>query len=257
MLSDAIGRHRAHVRQALRPMITAVALFPLSAASYADAKLCGPVTFEGQSFTVCTADPAQYTFRLFLNAPNGAKYGQLNAIPSDGLMFATNAGMYAPDYEPAGLYIENGITKRRLNTRASGYGNFHLNPNGVFWIKDGKAAVATSTDFARRKAAADLATQSGPMLVIGGKLHPRFDKDGPSRNVRNGIGVTATGLVSVAISDEPVSFGKFARLFRDRLKCPNALYFDGNVSRLRAAGDLLPEFGTKLGPILGVYRRAR
>ncbi|HPG89689.1 MAG TPA: phosphodiester glycosidase family protein [Hyphomicrobium sp.] len=235
--------------------IAALALTAASAPSNANAKICEPIRFEGQSFTVCRADPAQYNFRLFLNMPNGTKYGQLNAIPSDELLFATNAGMYAPDYEPAGLYIENGMTKRRLNTRASGYGNFHLNPNGVFWIRNGKAAVATTIEFARRKPAADLATQSGPMLVIGGKIHPRFDKDGPSRNVRNGIGVMLSGNVAMAISDEPVSFGKFARLFRDQLKCPNALYFDGNVSRLRTPGDLMPEFGPKLGPILGVYRR--
>lgn len=215
------------------------------------------MTFEADRFTVCRADPAKHEFRLFLNAPDGAKYGQLSAIPPERLLFATNAGMYAPSYEPVGLFIENKITKHKLSTRTSGFGNFHLNPNGVFWIRNGQAAVATTADFARRKIAADLATQSGPMLVIGGKLHPRFDADGPSRNVRNGIGVTAAGEVAVAISEQPVSFGKFARLFRDGLQCPNALYFDGNVSRLRTAGELIPELGPKLGPILGVYERSK
>ena len=32
----------------------------------------------------------------------------------------------------------------------------------------------------------------------------------------------------IAISEEPVSFGAFARLFRESLKAPNALYFDGS-----------------------------
>lgn len=218
---------------------------------------CRSVNFEGQTFSVCHANPATQSFRLFLDAPNGGKYGRLGAIPSDKLLFATNAGMYTPAYEPAGLYVENGITKRHLNTRTSGFGNFHMNPNGVFWIRNGKAAVATTADFARRKPAAELATQSGPMLVIRGKLHPRFDDNGPSRNVRNGIGVTAAGDVAVAISDAPVSFGTFARLFRDKLKCPNALYFDGNVSRLKTPGDLMPEIGPQLGPILGVYARSK
>lgn len=236
------------------PLALVLSLLALSPAQ-AERARCVSVSFESQTFTVCTANPARETFRLFLDAPSGKKYGRLDAIPSAKLLFATNAGMYTPAYEPAGLYVENGVTKRRLNTRASGYGNFHLNPNGVFWIRNGKAAVATSADFARRKPAAELATQSGPMLVIGGKLHPRFDDNGPSRNVRNGIGVTAAGDVAVAISDAPVSFGTFARLFRDKLKCPNALYFDGNVSRLRTPGDLIPEIGPQLGPILGVYAR--
>lgn len=236
------------------PLVFALTLTALSPAQ-AERTACGSVRFEGQNFTVCTANPARETFRLFLDGPSGKKYGRLDAIPSDKLLFATNAGMYTPAYEPAGLYVENGVMKRRLNTRALGYDNFHLNPNGVFWIRNGKAAVATSADFARRKPAAELATQSGPMLVIGGKLHPRFDDNGPSRNVRNGIGVTVAGDVAVAISDAPVSFGTFARLFRDKLKCPNALYFDGNVSRLRTPGDLIPEIGPQLGPILGIYAR--
>ncbi|MBR2534693.1 MAG: phosphodiester glycosidase family protein [Hyphomicrobium sp.] len=243
---------RLSARLPLALVLSLVALSP----AQAERARCGSVSFEGQTFSVCTANPAQEAFRLFLDTPSGKKYGRLDAIPSDKLLFATNAGMYTPAYEPAGLYVENGVTKRRLNTRASGYGNFHLNPNGVFWIRNGKAAVATSADFARRKPAAELATQSGPMLVIGGKLHPRFDDNGPSRNVRNGIGVTAAGDVAVAISDAPVSFGTFARLFRDKLKCPNALYFDGNVSRLRTPGDLIPEIGPQLGPILAVYARS-
>ncbi|MEQ1652519.1 MAG: phosphodiester glycosidase family protein, partial [Hyphomicrobium sp.] len=82
-----------------------------------------------------------------------------------------------------------------------------------------------------------------------------FDDNGPSRYVRNGIGVTASGSIAVAISEEPVSFGTFARLFRDQLKCPNALYLDGSVSRLRVAGEKRDTFGPPLGPLLGVYSR--
>lgn len=250
--------HRNHRTGFLTLICVAVALAIASALpARAQSTPCRSVPFEGQSFTVCHANPATHDFRLFLDAPNGAKYGRLAAIPANRLLFATNAGMYTPAYEPAGLYIEEKIVKRRLNTRASGYGNFHMNPNGVFWIRAGKAAVATTADFARRKPSADLATQSGPMLVIGGKLHPRFDDNGPSRNVRNGIGVTKAGDVAIAISDAPVSFGTFARLFRDKLQCPNALYFDGNVSRLRTPGDLIPEIGPQLGPILGVYARGK
>ena len=34
------------------------------------------------------------------------------------------------------------------------------------------------------------------------------------------------------ISEQPISFGQFARYFRDELKTPNALYLDGNISSL-------------------------
>jgi uncharacterized protein YigE (DUF2233 family) len=236
-------------------LITASTLSTSSTA--AEPNPCIPATFENHAFTVCRADPAQQEFRLFLQRQDGANFSQLEALPSEGLLFATNAGMFTPEYAPAGLYVENAIERKSLNTRASGYGNFHLQPNGVFWLQDGKAAVSTTADYARLKPAAEIATQSGPMLVIDGKLNPKFDDDGPSRYLRNGVGVTSAGIVAVAISEEPVSFGLFARLFRDTLECPNALYFDGSVSRLRVTGTQRELFGPPLGPLLGVYRRSK
>lgn len=218
---------------------------------------CELVTFETQRFTVCHADPAATRFRLFLSRDDGSAYETLDALPQDGLLFATNAGMFTPEYAPAGLYVEGGVEKGALNTRAAGYGNFHLQPNGVFWMKDGKAHVSTTADYQRLGPVADLASQSGPMLVIGGALHPKFEPNGSSRYIRNGIGVGADGHVRIAISEEPVSFGAFARLFRDVLKCPNALYLDGSVSRLSVAGEQRTTAGPRLGPLLGVYAKVR
>lgn len=229
-----------------------VALVPYHAQAQSP---CSSKTFDEQAYTVCVADPAKTDFRLFLRRADGNNYGTLEAIPSEGLLFATNAGMYTPEYAAAGLYVENGIQRKALNTRKSGYGNFHLQPNGVFWVQDGHAAVTQTSDYARLKPSPDIATQSGPMLVIDGALNPKFDDNGPSRNIRNGIGVTREGLVAVAISEEGVSFGAFARLFRDELKCPNALYFDGSVSRLLISGEKRDNFGPPLGPILGIYEK--
>ncbi|MEQ1671293.1 MAG: phosphodiester glycosidase family protein, partial [Hyphomicrobium sp.] len=126
------------------------------------------MTFEEQAFTVCHADPAIHDIRLFLKRPDGTNFSQLEALPADGLLFATNAGMFTPEYTPAGLYIENAIERKSLNTRASGYGNFHIQPNGVFWVQDGKAAISTTADYQRLDPSAEIATQSGPMLVVNG-----------------------------------------------------------------------------------------
>ncbi len=231
-----------------------LALLAATGFARAETPPCEAVVFENQAFTVCYADPSKHDVRLFLNAPNGEKYSSLGALPADSLLFAANAGMFTPEYEPAGLYVEGGVERKRLNTRKTGYGNFHLQPNGVFWIQGRKAAVTATSAYARLKPRADLATQSGPMLVIDGKINPRFDGNGPSRNIRNGAGVTKSERVAFAISEEPVSFGVFARLFRDRLACPNALYFDGSVSQVRIAGQIRPSFSPRLGPMLGVYR---
>lgn len=215
---------------------------------------CSQRAFEGQSFTVCAADLATHDVRLFLKRADGTNFADPEALPHDGLLFATNAGMFGTAHEPIGLYVENGKQGHALNTKNGG-GNFHLQPNGVFWIKDGKASVTTTTEFAAAKPEPDIATQSGPMLVIDGALNAAFDANGPSRYIRNGVGVSDATHIYVAISDEPVSFGVFARLFRDELKCLNALYLDGSVSRLYHPG--LPDGygGGELGPLLGVYAR--
>ena len=173
---------------------------------------------------------------------------------AQALRFAMNAGMYDEQGRPIGLYVENGVPRRRLNLRA-GPGNFHLQPNGVFAVDDrGRVSVTPSRLFARTARPVRWATQSGPMLLIGGKLHPRFDADGPSRLVRNGVGVAGSRTAWFAISEEGVSFGRFARLFRDELGCTDALYLDGTVSSLWDPGAGRRDGYSSLGPMIAVFR---
>ena len=93
------------------------------------------------------------------------------------------------------------------------------------------------------------------MLVSGNALNPHFQNDGPSHYVRNGVGVTENGETYFAISEAPVSFGRFARLFRDVLHCPDALYFDGSVSSLWAPSLGRADHGRALGPIVIVLEK--
>jgi uncharacterized protein YigE (DUF2233 family) len=91
------------------------------------------------------------------------------------------------------------------------------------------------------------------MLVIDGALHPRFIPGGASRHIRNGVGTGADGTRAVfAISNAPVNFHDFGTLFRDRLALPNALYFDGAISRLHAPDLGRSDSGLRMGPIVGV-----
>jgi hypothetical protein len=138
------------------------------------------------------------------------------------------------------------------------YGNFHMKPNGIFFVSGDKAAVAETGAFLKQRPRTDLATQSGPMLVINGRVHPRFDKRSTSLKARNGVGVRTDGRVLFAISEGEVSFDAFARLFRDGLKCPNALFLDGgSASNLYAP--TLNRLGNfvSLGPMLAVFERNR
>ena len=166
-----------------------------------------------------------------------------------------NAGMYGEDGRPIGLAIVEGKQVRAINRRKGG-GNFHLMPNGVFQVRrDGRAEVVTGAGW---KPSPDIriATQSGPMLVIGGKLHPAFDHDGSSRHIRNGVGIAAGGRALFVISEHPVSLGKFARFFRDQLKCRDALFFDGAVSALWDPANGRRDMTVPLGPMVVAFKPA-
>ena len=95
------------------------------------------------------------------------------------------------------------------------------------------------------------------MLVIDGALHPRFLPDSTSRFVRNGVGTTADGSRAVfVISNSPVTFHEFGTLFRDHLGLPNALFLDGNISRLYAPEIGRRDIGFSVGPIVGTVEPA-
>lgn len=220
---------------------------------------CERIEFEGSRFTACRYRRGADRIELVLN-PGGGPLRSLAALErhlgdrADKLRFAMNAGMYDRAGRPIGLYVEDGRERKALNRR-NGSGNFHLMPNGVFSVDaEGRVAVTTGTAW---RASSDVrwATQSGPMLVIDGALHPRFSEDGSSLHIRNGVGATDDDTAWFAISEEPVSFGRFARLFRDRLSCPNALFLDGAVSSLwdRPSGrrDAYPS----LGPMIAVFAK--
>lgn len=227
---------------------------------------CRDMLFEGASYTVCDVDPATETLRLWLRDGKGADGGailgtferleELLAADGQSIGVAMNGGMYHDDRRPVGLYIEDGVEMKRIVTR-EGPGNFGLLPNGVFCIGEGWASVVESRRFAADPPDCRYATQSGPMLVIGGDLHPRFLPDSASLNIRNGVGVTPEGLVRMAISNEAVTFHAFARFFRDALGTPDALYLDGSVSRLFIARTGRHDVGFPMGPILGTAVPAR
>lgn len=242
-------------------MIRALGLLLALVAAPAGAVECRDIVFDGNRYSICEVDAAQEDLRLFLRDDSGRILGQFSAINAalakDGarLAFAMNAGMYHDDRSPVGYYVENGKEQMRVVTSA-GPGNFGLLPNGVFCIRPGRADVIETRAFVAQDPECRYATQSGPMLVIDGALHPRFLPDSTSRYLRNGVGTSADGSRAVfAISRNTVTFHEFGRLFRDALDLPNALYFDGNVSRLYAPGLGRNDLGFPMGPAVGVVER--
>lgn len=235
-------------------MLRLLALAFLMLPQISHASACREMQFEGTSLTACAVAPTD-DLRLFHSGPTGV-LGSFNAV--NGLLaetgqtlgFAMNAGMYHSDRAPVGLYVENGGEIRSIVTR-EGPGNFGMLPNGVFCIGQG-FAVIESRAFKDARPDCRFATQSGPMLVINGKLHPRLIPDSDSEYIRNGVGVSADGQQAVfVISNQRINFHRFARFFRDALGLPNALYFDGKISRLYAPELGRHDAGFPMGPIVG------
>ncbi len=219
---------------------------------------CRSVTFRSLPYTVCTFRADRDDIRLFYADGEAGQYLQFNTLADtleargETLVFAMNGGMYHDDRRPVG-YLRTGSGDTATVNTNDGPGNFHMKPNGVFWIDEGKAGVSVSEAYLEAGIDPDFATQSGPMLVIDGDIHPSINADGTSRKRRNGVGVSEDGeTVYFAISDGAVTFHEFASLFRDRLDAPNALFLDGQVSRLYAPMIGRNEPGLDMGPIVGV-----
>ena len=241
------------------PHLTLLALSSC-AASDAPAKeaasACKQQSFEGTRFTVC--DPKSGQLRLFAASKAETpvrSFSELSAqVDEATVAFAMNAGMFDEAGRPIGLATANGKPVRKVNLK-DGPGNFHLKPNGVFMVTcGGKPAIFPSDAIPAFRCAPELATQSGPLLVIGGKLHPKFEADGSSRYIRNGVGVTAEGKALFVISQDPVSLGKLARFYRDALRTPNALFFDGSVSSLWDPATHRMDSHSPLGPIIVAFK---
>ena len=209
-------------------------------------------------FTVITVDTTQEQLRLFLRDENGKGYKQFervrDSLAAQGkqLHFAMNAGMYHADYSPVGLLVQDGQQVSPLNL-GDAYGNFFMKPNGVFMLTASGPLVIESSEYPALASQAILATQSGPLLLRKGVMHPAFKADARSRLKRNGVGVIGNKAYFV-ITEQPVNLYEMAAFFRDELQCQDALYFDGNISGLYSLDLKRNDQTIDLGPIIGVVK---
>ncbi len=222
------------------------------------ASACQPDEFEGVSLTHCIADPDSHTIRTALAPSSGENFGTIEAWAvgknESAIAFVMNGGMFGDDLKPIGYYVEEAERLEELN-RGDGDGNFYLKPNGVFFGTNGSWRIDDTETFLRTVGTRpQFGTQSGPMLVLDGDMHPEFQDNGPSRQIRNGVGIDGEGRAHFVISNDAISFGQFARYFRDELETANALYLDGNISSLwhPASGRM---DSRRVGPLIVVEKK--
>ena len=166
------------------------------------------------------------------------------------LIFGMNGGMYTPLFKPVGLFIDQGKQIQPINLK-NGDNNFCWKPNGVFAIdNNGKAQVMVSEKFSNSNIR--FATQSGPMVLINGKMHDGFESS-TSTYIRNAVGVKSNGDVFFCISLKAVTFQQLAE-FMLKNGCVNALYFDGSVSEMYCPQNNQWDCGSSFGVIVGFVK---
>jgi len=199
------------------------------------------VQLDDIDYRVVDIDLARETLEARWRDADGAAFASIDALKHWGeqhgrtLRFAANAGIYDRQFQPLGLYIEDGATLRPLNTArgSARSGNFSMQPNGVFYVdRRGRAGVTTTQAWHDHAVDARLATQSGPMLVIDGEINAAFVEESESLKWRSGVCAKTPQHVDVVVSLAPVTFHAFARVFRDELGCRDALYLDGTLSQV-------------------------
>ncbi|MEM1218973.1 MAG: phosphodiester glycosidase family protein [Bacteroidota bacterium] len=211
-------------------------------------KLLDGLTLNGVLFDGYIVDPKQENIQ-FYHLDEGKKIEtiqQLKKVVEAGgkqLAFATNGGIFKKNLNPEGLYKEDGqeLFPLNLSDGPANFTNFYsIEPNGVFFLeKNGTAGVCKREDFNTYAGRAFNATQSGPMLVIDGKVNNELKPGSPNKNLRSGVGVTEAGKVVFIISKNASNFYNFASIFK-YYGCQNALYLDGAISEM-----YLPSIGRK------------
>ncbi|MQR01011.1 phosphodiester glycosidase family protein [Glaciimonas soli] len=215
--------------------------------------------------SVCKIDLLRDTVRMFWKDDNKLLLGRFSRLQTwlhaqgEDVVCATNAGIYQQDYRPLGLYIENGVTQRQLNVRKNAYGNFYIQPNGIFLIRDKKAEIIDTDRFAAERDAllpgVLYATQSGPLLLQNGKINATFSAASDNRLIRNAVCITSPHDVVLAIAREPVNFYEFAQFLRDKISCTDALYLDGSISRMYPGEDA--EIGPDFGVLIAATKKKK
>jgi len=223
------------------------------------------IYYKGVYYNLFVADMETHEVKLHLfNEKNGKNYHTLRAVQKSlkrgdkDVLMITNAGMFTQSFEPEGLYIEKSSIKYEIDTAGrKGYLNFYRNPNGVFYIDSNDIPRIDTTEQVYRLLKdslfyAKIATQSGPMLIINGKMHPDFRYGSNSRKIRSGVGIISDKKVLFAITLNESNFYDFTTFFRDLFNCENALFLDGVISRMYIK-NINPDIEDILyGPIISV-----
>ena len=223
---------------------------------------CSFRNISNSQYVGIVLNPKTDSLRLYSLDKDGEPLRNFNRLINhidaqhETLLFGMNAGMYTENGFPLGLYIENGKQQQPISRTKGSDGNFYWQPNGVFYVTQKKKATIVKTSDYKSNAGIRWATQSGPMMIMHGKIRSDFSPKSDKRNIRNGVGILKNGEVVLLMSKRPVTFYEFAEFFKDQ-GCVEALYFDGAISQVYYPGVIRASNMIPLGPFIGVVVKKR
>ena len=218
------------------------------------------ITYREHDFDTYRVDIHKSKMQFFHKDERGMPLRSLENLKSYAetdqlqLVFATNAGMYSPANNPVGLLVEDGIEHFPIDLN-NGRGNFYLKPNGVFVVTDREALILESSKYSRLEQEVQMATQSGPLLLQNGKVHPAFREGSKNKFIRSGVGIINQSEIVFAISNAPINFYDFARFFKEEFGCQDALYLDGAISQMYLPALERFDLGGNFGPMIGILEQ--
>lgn len=159
---------------------------------------------------------------------------------NERIVFITGTGK---SLVPLGLYIENGKLLHPMRKIMNYKVNLNIKPDGVFYITGTGAYINVLREQQSYKNA-KWAIQSGPMLLIDGKINPGLPNR--TKTLRNGVGIKKDGMVYFACIEAGMK--DFAEHFL-RAGCTNALYLDGENADTWENGNTLKKF-SRFGPMI-------
>jgi uncharacterized protein YigE (DUF2233 family) len=221
------------------------------------------VSFKGVQYQVFIQGDSAHQLEIHHKDEKGSKYLSLNKVRKKLIeqgrtpIFLTNGGMYTPENNPEGLYVEEYNELFPLDTDSSKVLlNFYMHPNGVFYVDErNQSFICKTSDYIEKQKDSlfkpRLATQSGPMLKIDGQIHPNFNWGSKSRKIRSGVG-TFQNINVFAITRGLTNFYDFATFYTEVIPCNNALFLDGTISLMYHEKLSPKDLGGNFGVILSV-----
>ena len=116
-------------------------------------KPCTSHVHEGARYTVCTVQPDKATIRLALHRPDGEPYGTLSALPKldashqEAALVRDQRGHVPCRSASRSAFMSKGGRQIKAASTSNGPGNFHLKPNGIFYLAGGRAGVLETGAF--------------------------------------------------------------------------------------------------------------